>query len=84
MVNRVSRRKQNSVMTVFADVAGLNMRRIFANGVGAVVTAETVTSNIEVIEIRRNPAGARVAVIAGVCAGDVCRILASGNRAIVA
>jgi hypothetical protein len=60
------------------------VRRRFAGGLGAVVAADTVAADVEVIEVRRQPGDAAVAIIAGVVAGDVRRVLAGGGDAVVA
>jgi len=84
MVYRISRREKHAVMAVLADIAGLEMRRILANGIGAVVTAEAIASDIDVVEVCRDPAIGRVALVAGIPAAYMRRVLARGNRAIVA
>jgi len=78
MVDRISRREDHTVMTVLADIACLNMRWMLADGVGAVMAAEAFTSDIEVIEVRRNPAIGRVAFVAGVTTGNMCWMFARG------
>lgn len=83
MVNRVYRRKQHIIMAVLADICGRDVRRRFANRIGTVVTTDTIAGDVVVIEIRGNPAIRRVAIVAGVTAGDVCRVLACGYRAVV-
>ena len=44
-------------MAVFADVGGLYMRRDLARGIRAVMAAGTIAGDVNVIEIRRQPAG---------------------------
>lgn len=53
MINRVGRCEDDVVMAVLADIGGKDMRRVLANRVAAVVTAETVADNIDVVEISR-------------------------------
>lgn len=53
MVDPVGRREENIVMTVFTGVGCLNVGCVFADGVAAVVTTETIAGDIDVIEIRR-------------------------------
>ena len=56
MVYGIDRREQNIVMAVLADIGGCDMRRRLANCLGSVMTAHTVSGDIGVIEIGRNPA----------------------------
>ena len=45
MVDRSRRHKQRCAVAVFADIAGLNVRRAFACGGGAVMTANAVVGD---------------------------------------
>jgi hypothetical protein len=47
------RSKHVGVVTILANVTGLNMREVFTDGIGAVVTVDAIARDIEVIEIRR-------------------------------
>ena len=60
------------------------MRLMLAGRVSAVVAAEAIIGNVDVVEIRRDPCDCRVAVIAVVAARDVRRVLARCCRSIVA
>jgi hypothetical protein len=71
-------------MAVFTDIGGLNMCRGLSGCVGAIVAAEAVTGEVGMINIRRDPARGCVTVVASVAAGYMRRILAFGDRAIVA
>ena len=46
-------RKNIRRVTVFADVRCLNVSRVFANGIRAVMAAGTVARDIDVIKVRR-------------------------------
>ena len=46
-------RKHISGVAILADIRCLNVRRVFADCFCAVVTADTVTGDVQVIEIRR-------------------------------
>ena len=59
------------------------MRRALAGCADPVVTALAVTRNPNVIEDGRNPRRGGVAVVAGVTAGDVGRVLADGHGAVM-
>ena len=56
VVDRVNRYPGVRRMAVLANIGRLNMRQVLARSVGAVMAAGTVTRNIYVIEIRRQPA----------------------------
>ena len=53
MIHPVGRSKQNRVVAVLTNVAGQDMIEIFADRVRAIMTAETITRDIGVIEICR-------------------------------
>lgn len=53
MINPISRRKQDGVVTILTKVAGQDVIEVFTNRVRAVMTAETVTRDIGMIEICR-------------------------------
>ena len=59
------------------------MTAVFAGRFRAVVTADAITRDIGVIEIRRYPGHRRVAIVAIVTAGNVGRVFAGRNGAIV-
>jgi len=84
VVHLVSGYECHVVVTVLADIGGLDMCRVLARGIHAVMTADAVVDNVRVIESGGYPAHRRMAVIAIVAAIDMRRILALGNRAIVA
>ena len=71
-------------MAVLTEIAGRYMIDIFTDRVRAIVTTEAVTRESRVINVRRNPAGGRVAVIAVVAARNVRRVFARRNRAVMA
>ena len=70
-------------VAVLAHIGRLNVRHILARRVGAVVTANAIARDVDVIEVRRQPGDGTVTVIAIVAAGYVRRILASRRDAIV-
>ena len=71
-------------MTVFADIARLNMCLILARGICAVMAAGTIARDVDVIEIRGQPAGRRMAVVTVVATVNVILVLAARDDAIVA
>jgi len=83
MVDRVHRREDVGIVTIFADVACRYVRRVLAGGIGAVMAAAAIATYVDMIEIRRRPAGRRMAVVAVVAAIDVCRRLAGCRYTVV-
>lgn len=83
MVDPVDGCENDVVVAVLAGVRGLNMSLVLANCPRAVMAAEAVVCDGGMVEGCRNPAVGGVAVIAGIAAGNVSRMLAGGNRAVV-
>jgi hypothetical protein len=71
-------------MAIFANIACLDMRWVLASRLGTVMTADTITNNIDMIKIRRHPGGCDVTVVAGVAAGNVRLVLAGCTYAVMA
>jgi len=84
VINQVGRRENDIVVTVFANIARLYMCRVLAERVGAVMTAEAIIGDVDVIEIRRHPANRRVAIITVIAAGDMRRVFPGRDRTVVA
>ena len=84
VVNGKDGRKHVGVVTVFTNIAGLYVGQAFAGSVGAIMTVDTIASDVDVIEIRRQPANRRMTVVAGVAAGDVVRGFPGRREAIMA
>ena len=59
------------------------MGGVLARRIGAVVAADAIARDIDVIEVRRNPRNRCMTVIAVVAARDVRRVLARGGVAVV-
>ena len=53
VVDRENRRPHIAAVTVFANIARLYVRGALARGFGAVVAAEAVARDVDMIEIRR-------------------------------
>ena len=56
VINGKDGRKHIGVVAIFANVAGLNVGWSFAGRVYAVMAIKTVAGNVDVIEIRWQPA----------------------------
>ena len=53
VVDRKRRNQGIGCMAIFTHIAGLNVRRIFASGIGAIVAACAITRDIDVVKVRR-------------------------------
>lgn len=76
VVYREYRRKHIRRVAIFAHIAALYVYQVFADRLGTVVTAHAIAADIDVIEIRRQPADRGMTVIADNAAGNVCRVFA--------
>ena len=70
-------------MTIFTDVGGFYVLRVFACGRKAVVAAGTVCGNGVMVKGCRAPRIAGVAILTHVIAWDVLCMFAGGNSTIV-
>ena len=48
--------KYVGVVAILADITGLNVSEILPGGIGAIVTVDAVACNVEMIEVRGQPA----------------------------
>lgn len=71
-------------MAILADIGCLDVGRSLTDGISAVVAAETVIHDVDVVEVGGQPRDCRVAVIAVIATGDMRRVLAGRYVAIVA
>ncbi len=70
-------------MAVFTDVRRQGVCRAFARCVCTIMAVYAVTGDARVIEGRGQPAIRRMAVVACVAAGDMCRVLARSKHAVM-
>ena len=77
------RYKHIGAVAILADIGRLYVCRGLAGGVGAVVAVDAVARDVDVIEVGRQPACCRMAVVAGIAARDMCRILAGCCQAVM-
>ena len=84
VVNRCDRHKQIGVVTVFANVRCLHVRRTFSDRFRAIVARHAITDDVGVIEIYGQPGDGTVTIVAGVATGDMGRMFAGRDSAIVA
>jgi len=71
-------------VAVLADICRLNVRRAFAGRRRSVMAANTISDDVHVIEIRRQPGNRGVTVVAGIAARDVSRVLTDRSDAVMA
>ena len=84
MVDCECRVPRGTAVAVFAGVGCIDMDRMFAGCIGAVMTGKAIATDVGVIKYRRDPKRAVVAVIAIIAAGDMARRFACGRRAVMA
>lgn len=84
VIDGQDRRENSRAMAVFTNVGRLDMRCILAGRKRSVMTANAVAGIGGVIESCRQPASARMAIIAGIATGDVRGVFSGGDDAVVA
>ena len=55
VVNREDRRKDVGVVAILTIVTGENMRQVLANGIDAVMAVNTLTSDVQMVEVGWQP-----------------------------
>lgn len=58
-------------MAVLTDIGRVHVCRVFALGVHAIVATEAISRDVRMVENRRRPQGARVAVVASVTGNNM-------------
>ena len=71
-------------MAVDAQISRTDVRQVLADGIGAIVATDALTRDVGVVEVGRSPRRSRMAIVAGVAARKMRRVLAGCNNAIVA
>ena len=84
VVHRIGRRPNDIVMAVLAHGGRVDMHWSLASRLRAVMTAEAVIRDRGMVEVGRDPAGGRVAIVTVVAARNVRRVLAGRGCAVVA
>ena len=84
VIDGVRRCKGDCIVAIDAQVSGIDVRQVFACGIGAIVAADSISRDVGVIEVGRSPCRGRMAIVTGVAAGKMRRILAGCSHAIVA
>ena len=83
MVHGSHRFPDGRAVAILADVGRLHMQRALAGGFGAVVAAEAIVHDVDVVEVGGQPRDCRVAVIAVIAASDMRRVFAGRNCAVM-
>ncbi len=83
MVHHNCRRKYRSTMTILANGCGQNVCGVLTRRIATVVAGRTISSDANVIKIRRRPADCCMTVVAIVAACEVRRVLTCRNSAVV-
>ena len=84
MINNVHRGEGIRIVAVLTNNACLYVSRVLTCRGGSIVTATAVVEDIRMIEVRRQPGGACVAVVAACAARDMCWIFTGCRNAVVA
>ena len=84
VIDGVRRCKGDGVMAIDAHISGIDMCQVLAGGIGAIVAADAIIRDVGVIKIGRTPRRSRMAIVTGVAAGKMRRVLAGCDHAIVA
>lgn len=71
-------------MAILADAGCWDVLRVLANTIGAVMAAHAVCRDVGMVKRRGSPADCRMAVVAGVAARDMSRVLACCRDTVMA
>ncbi len=83
MVNRVGRHPGIGVVAIFTDVRGLDVVEVLAGRFRSVVAAGAITSNAYMVKVGWQPAGRRMAVVAGVATAYVGRMFSRRSETVM-
>lgn len=78
------RHPEVGAVAVLADIGRLQMRRAFAGGVGAVMTAEAIVDDVHMVKIRGQPGDRRMTIVTVIAAGDMPGVFAGRSDAVMA
>ena len=84
MIDPVRWREDNVVVARLAQVCGLDMCRVLPDCGSAVVAAEAVVGDVYVIEVGGHPTSRGVAIVTGIRAGNMRRVLTNRDGTVVA
>lgn len=84
MVHREYGRKNIGGVTVLANIAGSNVSQVLASRINPVVAVDTISRDVQVVEIGWQPSDRRMAVIACVATCYMRRNLSRRNNTVVA
>ena len=84
VIDGVRRCEGDSIMAVDAQVSRIDVRQVFTDGIGAIMAADAITRDVGMVEVGRSPRRGRMAIVTGVAACKMRRVLAGCNSAVVA
>lgn len=76
VIDQVDRSEGVDAVAILADGRCLNMRRILASRVDAVVAAGAITGDVDVVKIRWQPAHGRVAIVTVIATREMVEVFA--------
>ena len=83
MVDHGRWRPEVHAMAILAYSRRLNVRDVFARGIGAVVAAGAIAGNARVVKVCWRPGNRRVAIVAVVTTREMCGMFAGGSNTVV-
>ena len=83
VIDQIGGHKRHNIVAVFTNHGGVDMCRVLADGLDAIMTAGAVRADTGVVKIGGRPGGRRVTVIAIVAARYMASILARCNSSVV-
>lgn len=83
VIDSVRRCKGDRIMAVDAQISCTDVRRVLADGIGAIVATNAITRDVGVVEVGRSPRRSRMAILADIGRVDMCQVLARRVRPIV-
>ncbi len=83
VIHRRDRSPDICIVAVLADIRRLDMRQGLAGSSTAVMAADAISNDADVIEVRRPPCHSRMTVVADVTAGNMCRVFTDRDHAVM-
>ena len=84
VIDREHRRKDIRIVAVFANIACLDMCQVLASRFHAIVAVDTISGDVQVIEIRWQPPSRGMAVVTRIPARQMIHVFAGRGNAIMA
>lgn len=84
VINEHYGHEHRRAVAIFTDVGGIDMCLVLADCLGAVMTVYTVGGNRGMIERCRQPTCSCMAIVTGICAGNMSGLFTDGDDAVMA